>query len=120
LFTDYSYRNNGLNTDFTSDTGREHITTQASDKGKFKVPSLRNVALTAPYMHDGSIQTLDQVLEHYRTGIQYSETLDPLFDRGDGVYAIEMSDVEKHKIIAFLNALTDYTFTKDPKFSDPF
>lgn len=120
LFTDLSYRNNGLNTSFTKDTGREHITTLASDMGKFKVPSLRNVALTYPYMHDGSIKTLEDVLEHYRTGVKYSATLDPLFDKGDGSYGIIMSDEEKEKIIIFLHTLTDQKFITNEKFADPF
>ncbi len=120
LFSDFSYRNNGLSATFTNDTGREHVTTLASDLGKFKVPTLRNIALSLPYMHDGSIKTLDDVLEHYRTGIVHSATLDPLFDQGNGVYAIPMTDSEKQKIIAFLNTLTDHTFVTNPKFSDPF
>jgi len=120
LFTDYSYRNNGLSAKFTNDTGREHVTTLASDLGKFKVPTLRNIALSLPYMHDGSIKTLDEVLEHYRTGIVYSVTLDPMFDQGNGVYSIPMTDTEKQKIIAFLNTLTDHSYVTNPKFSDPF
>jgi cytochrome c peroxidase len=120
LFTDHSYRNNGLNATFINDTGREHITTLASDLGKFKVPTLRNIALSSPYMHDGSIKTLDQVLEHYRTGVVFSTTLDPLLDRGNGQYGIAMSDDEKQKIILFLHTLTDQTFITRSKFSDPF
>jgi cytochrome c peroxidase len=118
--TDNSYRNNGLNRTFMSDTGRERITTLKSDIGKFKVPSLRNVVLTSPYMHDGRISTLDQVLEHYNSGMYKSLTLDSTFYRPDGTYGISLSDSEKQNILAFLQTLTDNTFINDTRFSDPF
>ncbi|CAN0485369.1 unnamed protein product, partial [Phaeothamnion confervicola] len=78
LFTDGSFRNNGLDNTFEKDLGREHITEFSGDRGKFKVPSLRNVELTSPYMHDGRFQTLEQVLEHYAHQVKYSVTLDPI------------------------------------------
>ena len=120
LFTDLSFRNNGLNTSFTNDTGREHITTLSSDIGKFKVPSLRNVELTSPYMHDGRFTTLENVLDHYASGVKSSATLDPLLDKGDGSYGIALTDDEKQKIILFLKTLTDQSFITDPRFSNPF
>ncbi len=120
LFTDFSFRNNGLSATHANDTGREHITTLSSDIGKFKVPSLRNVGISSPYMHDGSIYSLEEVVEHYRSGVVYSNTLDPLLNKGDGTYGISMTDEEKQKIIAFLHTLTDHTFITNPKFSDPF
>ena len=115
LFTDFSYRNNGLMMDpGYNDSGRARITGLPEDYCKFKIPSLRNVAITEPYMHDGRFTTLDAVLEHYRTGITSSATLDPQLATG-----ISMTDAEKGDIIAFLQTLTDTTYTHDPRFSDP-
>lgn len=103
LQTDYSYRNNGLDASFENDLGRGRITLDPSDNGKFKVPSLRNVMLTYPYMHDGRFYTIREVLDHYDEGIVSSETLDPLLDSG-----IPMTETEKDQIVAFLETLTDY------------
>jgi len=102
LQTDYSFRNNGLDAVFT-DLGRGRITLEENDYGKFKVPSLRNVALTYPYMHDGRFFNLRDVLDHYDEGIVASETLDPLLTSG-----IPMTEEEKDAIAAFLETLTDY------------
>lgn len=115
LFTDYSYRNNGLSVDPSlNDSGRAHITGSPDDMYKFRVPSLRNIDLTRPYMHDGRFSTLDAVLEHYRTGIVQSPTLDPLLSNG-----IDMTDTDKADIISFLQTLTDTSFVKDQRFSEP-
>lgn len=103
LQTDYSYRNNGLDASFENDPGRGRITLDPSDNGKFKVPSLRNVMLTYPYMHDGRFYTIREVLDHYDEGIVSSETLDPLLDSG-----IPMTETEKDQIVAFLETLTDF------------
>jgi cytochrome c peroxidase len=119
IFTDGSFRNNGLDENFDSDAGRERITELPEDRGKFKVPSLRNVELTAPYMHDGRFGTLTQVLGHYNTGVKTSETLDPLLTAGS-LPGIALSATDQQQIIAFLKTLTDRTFTKDPRFSNPF
>jgi cytochrome c peroxidase len=104
------------------------VTGNPDDKGKFKVPSLRNIALTAPYMHDGRFNTLEEVLDHYNNHIQQSKTLDPLITAasnevkkpGDNTIKLYLTDQEKADIIAFLNMLTDEEFTKDKKFSNPF
>jgi len=114
LFTDFSYRNNGLNLDFI-DEGRMGITNNTDDLGKFRVPSLRNVALTAPYMHDGRFFSLDQVLSHYTFGIQQSATLDTSLTE-----SVQLNTDERAAIVAFLNTLTDIGFTSNPKFSTPF
>jgi cytochrome c peroxidase len=113
LFTDYSYRNNGLDDSFT-DLGRGLITQEPSDYGKFKVPSLRNVAFTYPYMHDGRFYTLNQVLEHYRSGIVQSTTLDPLIASG-----IPLTNTEKIQLIAFLKTLSDYQLISNTLFYEP-
>lgn len=118
LFTDLSYRNNGVSTaaDLLRDAGREEITLNPEDRGKFKVPSLRNVAFTAPYMHNGRFNTLKQVLDFYDSGVNDNETLDPLL-RNVGI-GIPLSEDEKKKIIAFLNTLTDHQFLSDRRFSE--
>lgn len=113
LFTDYSFRNNGLDQSF-SDEGRFLITQNENDKGKFKVPSLRNVALTYPYMHDGRYYTLNDVLNHYANGIQHSSTLDPLLENG-----IPLPGNEKTLLITFLNTLSDYHLMTDFWLAEP-
>ncbi len=118
LFSDFSYQNNGLNASFT-DEGRARITEFAGDIGKFKVPSLRNVALTAPYMHNARFQTLQEVLDHYDTGVVDSPTLAPLLKKAGQPLGISLSEDEKQKIIAFLLTLTDKSFVADPKFMNP-
>lgn len=117
LFTDQNFRNNGLKPSAVNDSGRYKITLHPDDMYKFKVPSLRNVALTAPYMHDGRFKTLEQVLDHYRTGVVVSTTLDPLLNNGS-LPGITITDLEKQKIILFLKTLTDENFTKDKRFAE--
>lgn len=119
LFTDDSFRNNGLDASFEKDTGRERITEFSGDRGKFKVPSLRNVDLTSPYMHDGRFNTLQQVLDHYSNTVKDSETLDPLLKQGESP-GIVLSAEEKVKLIAFLKTLSDESFRRDPRFANPF
>ena len=114
LFTNFQYMNNGIDTAF-EDAGRGKITMHAADSGTFKVPSLRNVALTAPYMHDGRFNTLNQVLDHYSAGVKNSSTLS-----SEVVGGIPLTSQEKADIIAFLNTLTDDSFIKDARFNDPF
>jgi cytochrome c peroxidase len=112
LFTDQSYRNNGLYIQGSKDQGRYRITEIESDKFKFKVPSLRNIDVTGPYMHDGRFLTLDAVLEHYNTGVLNTQNLDPLLAK-----KIPMTAEEKLQIIAFLRTLTDKAFLTNPNFS---
>ncbi len=111
--TDFSYRNNGLDGDF-EDLGRGRITLDPDDYGKFKVPSLRNVALTNPYMHDGRFMTLEQVLDHYSDGIVESNTLDPSLTGG-----IQLTEEEKSDILQFLFTLSDFDLLGDSRFSEP-
>jgi cytochrome c peroxidase len=112
LFTDNSFRNNGLDEIF-SDSGRYLITNINSDMGKFKVPSLRNIELTYPYMHDGRFETLPQVLNHYSSEIKQSATLDQSLTNG-----IALNNTEKQQLIAFLKTLTDREFINDPRFKE--
>jgi cytochrome c peroxidase len=118
LFTDYSFRNNGLpfvnNSEGYIDSGRGRITPyDTTSYYKFKVPSLRNLGYTAPYMHDGRYNTIDQVLDHYATGVQHTPNLDPTLANG-----IQLSDNDRVALKAFLNTLNDDTFVKDVRFKE--
>lgn len=120
-FTDYGFHNNGLDSAdaYTDDHeqlkwGRARITNLPEDKGKYRTPTLRNVALTAPYMHDGRLPTLEAVLDHYHDHVRASPTLDPAVVMIDGTPGIWMTLAEKRQILAFLHALTDTTFTRNP------
>ena len=119
LFTDESFRNNGLDRRFPRDSGRAHITRSALDAGRFKVPSLRNVALTAPYMHDGRFATLGQVLDHYDHGVQESATLDPGLRRPGTGPGIALAAPEQEDILAFLRTLSDEEFVHNPQLGRP-
>ena len=118
LFTDESFRNNGLDTSFGADSGRAHITGRASDVGRFKVPSLRNVALTTPYMHDGRFKTLPQVLAHYDHGVQPSATLDAALRPAGGALGIPLTIQEQADLLAFLGTLTDNEFVHDARLAE--
>lgn len=112
LFTDHSFRNNGLTLNRFADAGRQRITLLAADSLKFKVPSLRNVQYTGPYMHDGRFYDLYKVIDHY-TGIDTTQPLpDPLLKRG-----IHITDKEKQQLVYFLYTLTDTSFTKNKRFA---
>lgn len=118
LFTDQSFRNNGLSIFFLTDKGRETITLNEADRYKFSVPSLRNIALTAPYMHDGRFWKLEQVLEHYNSGVKDNETLDPQLRISDTERGIPLTTAEQGQIISFLHTLTDEEFLTDRKFAE--
>lgn len=113
LFSDFSYRDNGLDA-APRDAGRATVTAREVDRGSFRVPSLRNVGLTPPYMHDGRFDTLGQVLDHYRSGIAGSDHVDPLLRGG-----LPISDDERRALLAFLLTLDDPGFTHDVRFADP-
>lgn len=113
LFTDNSFRNNGLSLNRFKDIGRQSITNLPADSLKFKVPSLRNVQVTFPYMHDGRIYSLYQVVEHYRKGIDTTQaTLDQSLKN-----RISLSNKEKNDLIYFLYTLTDSSFIKNPRYA---
>lgn len=118
LFTDNSFRNNGLQVNpAINDIGRYRVTELDQDLHKFKVPSLRNIEKTAPYMHDGRLFTLEAVMEHYNSGVVNSNTLDPLL-KTNGKLGIPTTEVEKTQIIAFLKTLTDTQYLTDKRFSE--
>ena len=114
LFSDFTFHNNGLDAEGSAkDPGRFLVTGSRADRGKFKTPSLRNVALTGPYMHDGRFATLEEVVAHYCTGVRRSATLDPnLAKHPDG--GIALSAADQPALVAFLRTLTD-TKTASPK-----
>ncbi len=118
FFTNNKYFNNGIEdvadiADFP-DLGRGEVTNSVYDNGKFRAPTLRNIELTAPYMHDGRFQTLDQVLEHYMSGGHGVENEDT------NIKQFTLTDEEKAAMIAFLKTLTDESFVTNPAFSNPF
>lgn len=113
LFTDYSYRNNGLDAQ-PADAGRAVISGNAEDRGRFRVPSLRNVAVSAPYMHDGRFDTLEQVLAHYTQGIAVSATLDAQL-----AMPLQLDAEQRSALLQFLQALTDERFLHDVRFAEP-
>jgi len=109
LFSAFALENNGLYAAF-ADPGRMRLTGLPEDEGRFKVPSLRNVGVTAPYMHDGSLATLRDVLEHYRRGGAGHPQQSPL------VRPLDLSDQERDELIAFLHTLTDIPFLQNVHF----
>jgi cytochrome c peroxidase len=111
-FSDFEYRSTGLDS-IPVDSGRGKITHLASDMGKFKTPSLRNIALTGPYMHDGRFATLEECIQHYNTGFRYTENLDPNLEK---IKKNRLNPAEIQDIIAFLNTLTDMEFINNPAF----
>ena len=135
-----TFENIGLEVNYT-DNGRGKITSNTADNGKFNIPTLRNIALTAPYMHDGRYATLREVIDHYSEGIQDNPNLSFHFRDFPGnstisngfnfitppsnfasypVVRLNLTEQEKKDLEAFLNALTDVNFIADPKYSNPF
>lgn len=120
------FTNNGLDHEISLPQGLGDITKNPADKGKFKVPTLRNIAITAPYMHDGRFDSLEDVMMHYNHGIKISSTLSPLIleasnrsiDAKESV-GLSLSEDEVEAIIAFLHTLTDEGFLSNARFSDP-
>jgi cytochrome c peroxidase len=97
------------------------IVDRGAGNGRFKAPSLRNIELTAPYMHDGRFATLEEVVEHYDNSVKANPGLDPRLRNFNGQAGrLGLSSPDKAALVAFLKALTDHAFTTDPRFSDPF
>lgn len=116
LFTDGIMRNNGLDSTFT-DLGLGGVTGLPQDMGVFKVPTLKNVALSAPYMHDGRFATLEEVIDHYDSGGHPSPTVSPFMKFTQG--GLQLTPEKKTQLLAFLNMLTDMDFVNNPEFQDP-
>ena len=117
FLTNYDFENNGLYEEY-EDEGRFRLTGLESDRALFKVPSLRNIAVTAPYMHDGSINTLDDVIEHYTSGIKDAEYTSKLVYQNEGQVGIPLTTDDKIAIKEFLHTLTDPTFLNNTNLSE--
>lgn len=116
LWTDNDFHNNGLDATFT-DLGLGVVTGDPNDNGKFKTPSLRNLAYSAPYMHDGRFATLDEVINHYSEGLQNSPTIDPLMKKiNQG--GVQLSAQDKADLKSFLLTLSDPSFLNNPDFQN--
>lgn len=113
LFTDFSFKSNGT-VPKKMEEGRERITLDPLDYGKFKVPTLRNIELTYPYMHDGRYFTLVQVLDHYQDCHTNEMEVDPILSRG-----ITLTALERKQLLTFLKTLTDAPLLRNNKFSEP-
>jgi cytochrome c peroxidase len=114
LFTNGRFHNNGLDLAF-KDRGRALVTGRAADEGLFKTPSLRNIALTGPYMHDGRFKTLEQVVAHYSAGTKPSATLDPNIAKHPNQAGVGLTKEEQAAVVAFLKTLTDLQFVGAPR-----
>jgi cytochrome c peroxidase len=108
-FSNYTFENNGLYINY-ADSGRMRLTQLETDRARFKVPTLRNIELTAPYMHDGSFKTLNEVVAHYNTGGQYHK------NKSTFIKPLGLSQQEQNDIVAFLKTLTDYSFINNKNF----
>lgn len=108
-FSNYAFENNGLYDNYT-DEGRQRLTNKQEDFALFKVPTLRNIGVTAPYMHDGSLKTIADVVEHYSTGGKNNP------QKSKHIQPLNLTKIEKEQLVAFLESLTDYQFINDPKF----
>jgi cytochrome c peroxidase len=121
VFTDQAFHNNGLDSVFV-DPGRSEVTGWASDLGRFKTPTLRNLVFSAPYMHDGRFATLEEVIDHYDSGGNGIDTVNPFIlnlrrnhEEGNG-----LSPADKQDLLAFLKTLTDSSFVTAPALASPF
>lgn len=121
LLTDNNFHNIGLDSVYAgSDQGRYRVTADPADLGAFKAPTLRNIALTAPYMHDGRFQTLEEVVEHYNSGVNPSPSLDPLMTKASGSTVLNLTPIQKADLVTFLHTFTDDVFVSDSALADPF
>ncbi len=121
LLTDNAFHNIGLDSVFTgNDQGRYMITGSSTDMGSFKSSSLRNIAQTGPYMHDGRFATLEEVVEHYNSGVKPSASLDPIMTKPGKETGLNLSPQQKADLVAFLHTFTDQTFLTDTALASPF
>ena len=122
LLTNNVMTNNGLDTVFTGENrGFINVTGRPTDLGKFSAPTLRNIELTAPYMHDGRFQTLEEVIEFYNSGVHWnSPNIDPIMTKPFKEYGLMLSAQDKADLIAFLKTFTDTTVIHNPEYISPF
>lgn|SRR5574343_295377 len=117
LFTDQAFHNIGLKPNFYNDSGRYRISLDTADWYAFKTPSLRNIMHTAPYMHDGRFETLEQVFDHYDHEVHYMPSLDTILKQKEGL-RISLDRKQRDLLIAFFQTLSDEKFIRDPNFSE--
>ncbi|MBC8310727.1 MAG: cytochrome-c peroxidase [Candidatus Marinimicrobia bacterium] len=118
ILNDNEFRNNGLDSELT-DLGLGEVTGDPLDFGKFKVPTLRNIEFTGPYMHDGRFETLEEVVEHYNSGVHSdSPNLDPEME--NAAAGLNLTEQQKTDLVNFLKTFSDTTFLSNPAFADPF
>lgn len=110
-FTNYAFENNGLYENY-ADPGRFRLTGEESDRAKFKVPTLRNIEVTAPYMHDGSIETLEEIISHYESGGEDYPNKSNLIE------PFTLTEIERNELVLFLKTLTDESFINNPLFKN--
>lgn len=121
LMTDNAFHNIGLDSAFSgTGVGRYAVTGNPFDLGAFKTPTLRNIAQTAPYMHDGRFQTLEEVLAFYSGGVHHSPSLDPIMTKPGTGLTLGLTPQQKADLVAFLHTLTDEDFLTDPALGSPF
>lgn len=113
LLTDNTFHNNGLDDQYVGfNKGRNLVTGEDKDLGKFLTPTLRNIALTAPYMHDGRFATLEEVIEFYNSGVKPSPYVDPILNKRENIRALNLTEREKRCLLLFLQTFTDESFGK--------
>lgn len=118
LLTDHDFHNNGIDSVFEK-LGHGEVSRDPNDNGKFKTPTLRNVEFTAPYMHDGRFETLEEVINHYSEGLQVSSTIDPLMKNvHEG--GVNLTEQEKADLLSFLKTFSDTSFANNPAYASPF
>lgn len=120
LMTDNDFHNIGLMDKFSGHLGRYEITKRSIDVGAFKTPSLRNIEFTGPYMHDDRFKTLEEVIEHYNSGVLNSPALDPIMTKPGKETGLHLTAEEKEDLIAFLKTLSDQSFLEESAHSSPF
>ena len=120
LTSDNQFRNIGLDSIFDiHNSGRYEVTHNPLDKGKYKVPTLRNIELSAPYMHDGRFPTLSRVIDFYNSGVKVSSTIDPIMTKPGKEYGLKLTDKEKNDLISFLMTFTDTSYINNKAFAKP-
>ncbi len=121
LFTDNNLHNIGLDSNYSDPSSRGYytVTNDSSDLGRMRTPTLRNVGLRNRYMHDGRFSSLQEVVEHYNSGVRRSRSLDPTMIKGNNRIELNLSQEELSQLEAFLHTLTDSTFINNPSLSHP-
>ena len=118
LFTDSSFKSNGLSV-LNTDLGRQEATGRTEDMGKFIVPTIRNLTVTAPYMHDGRLETIEDVISHYADQVLHSPQLEtPLLFKGEAI-KMNLTAADKEALVAIMGIFTDDSFLTNPAFSNP-